>query len=66
MSLICGPCAIQQHHKCTGLLRTEFGFCACADRQHADKPAGDDLVVRKKNEAIILAHVSATLHGGEV
>jgi hypothetical protein len=33
--MICGPCAVGLHHKCTGFLRTEFGFCRCADRKHA-------------------------------
>lgn len=32
--MTCGPCAFDQHEKCTGLLRASFGFCACADHDH--------------------------------
>lgn len=65
MSLCCGPCAVGQHERCSGFLRTEFGFCACHLRWHEPKPNGDDPAVRAKNEAIYLAHIRATLHGGE-
>jgi hypothetical protein len=34
MSLVCGPCAVQNCAACTGLLRTQLGFCACSDRGH--------------------------------
>jgi hypothetical protein len=40
--MICGPCAIQKHQRCSGLLRTEFGFCACSDRGHLAEDASDD------------------------
>lgn len=66
MSLVCGPCAVGQHAGCTGLLRTEHGFCACWTRQHQPKPDADDPIVRARNDAIYLAHIRATLHAGEV
>ena len=31
---MCGPCGVGQHAKCNGLLKTEFGFCRCADHDH--------------------------------
>lgn len=65
MSMCCGPCAFGQHHGCTGLLRTEYGFCACATRQHQPKPDADDPAVRARNEAIYIAHARNTLHAGE-
>lgn len=65
MSVCCGFCAIGQHEHCTGLLRTEYAFCACWTRQHAAKPDATDPVVRARNEAIYLEHVRNTLHAGE-
>lgn len=65
MSLCCGPCAIGKCERCTGLLRTEFAFCACWTRQHQAKPGADDPAVRAKNDAIYCEHVRQTLHAGE-
>ncbi len=31
---VCGPCAVGWHDKCSGFLRADYGFCACADRGH--------------------------------
>ncbi len=39
--MVCGPCAMFWCHQCTGLLRTQFGFCACADRDHLPIDASD-------------------------
>lgn len=32
--MTCGWCGVGLHTQCTGLLHTELGFCACADRHH--------------------------------
>jgi hypothetical protein len=50
---VCGPCAIAWHPKCTGLLRTAFGFCACADRGH--EAAGESLTLEAQLEQLAAA-----------
>lgn len=34
--MICGHCGVSKHEHCNGLLKTSFGFCACADRGHVE------------------------------
>lgn len=65
MSLCCGFCAVGRHHECSGFLRTEFGFCSCATRDHQPKPSVEDPIVRARNEAIYLETIRHSLHAGE-
>lgn len=34
MIILCGLCGGDKHDACTGFLRTDYGFCGCADRGH--------------------------------
>jgi hypothetical protein len=36
--MICGPCGLERHSECNGLLRASLGFCGCADRDHVVPP----------------------------
>jgi hypothetical protein len=65
VSLCCGFCAVGQHERCTGMLRTQYGFCACWTRQHQPKPDADDPAVRARNDAVYLEYVRQTLNAGE-
>lgn len=55
--MICGPCEFGRHQDCTGLLRAQLGFCACADREHQSGRTAEQQRIAAMNEVIFLTAV---------